>query len=224
MEVFHLICGIPEEKDTNELLERIVFLAAKKNRKVEIHLCHCKIEVEYMVYCTDGNAAVLLQENFELQPYEAHELVAIRDIRDIPVIISLSHKHYGTNYLASLYAAGIVDAVYEEEANAVCLTERLFCRRNRKSCREYYGIQTLEEVVASLAIIPTDALARYQNYIMGATDQKEMFERYTELSKKLSYIENCYLIEQLSAETVADLKKNPSFIIPNPTRKKKRKG
>ena len=67
--------------------------------------------------------------------------------------MSVDRKHYGTDYMAVLYAAGITDAVYEEDADAEELTKRILSRRSRRESREYYGIRSMDEVVSVLDIL-----------------------------------------------------------------------
>lgn len=208
MEQIQVICGIPDGTISTGLVERICQMALERERKFIIHPCLSKQEVEYKVFSMDkrANVVILLQENMDTSAsYQSWEIAALRDIRRIPVIVSVDRKHYGTDYMAVLYAAGITDAVYEEDADAEELTKRIMSRRSRKECREYYGIRSMDEVVAVLDVLGKDALERYIHYISAGIDTQDTHLRYQEVRKKLSYVENCCLAEHLPESIIQEL-------------------
>lgn len=208
MEQIQVICGIPDVTISTGLVERISQMALEKETQLIIHPCLSKQEVEYKVFSMDkrAKAVILLQENMDTSAsYQAWEIASLRDIRRIPVVVSVDRKHYGTDYMAVLYAAGITDAVYEEEADAGELTKRILSRRSRKDCREYYGIKSMDEVVSVLDILGKDTLDRYIHYISAGIDAEDTHLRYQEVRKKLSYVENCCLAEHLPESILQEL-------------------
>lgn len=214
MEQIQVICGIPDGTISTGLVERICQMALERERKFIIHPCLSKQEVEYKVFSMDKRAKVviLLQENMDTSAsYQSWEIAALRDIRRIPVVVSVDRKHYGTDYMAVLYAAGIMDAVYEEDADAEELTKRILSRRSRKECREYYGIRSMDEVVAVLDVLGKDTLERYIHYISAGIDTQDTHLRYQEVRKKLSYVENCCLAEHLPESIIQELQTDEGF-------------
>lgn len=173
-------------------------------------------QVEYKTFSMDNyeNAIILLQENMDTSAsYQSWDIAALRDIKRIPVVVSVDRKHYGTEYMAVLYAAGIMDAVYEEDADAEELMKRILSRRSRRESREYYGIRSMDEVVSVLDILGKDALERYIHYIGAGIDIQDTRLRYQEVRNKLSYVENCYLAENLPENTVQELQEDEGFIL-----------
>lgn len=214
MEEVQVICGVPDVTVSNGLVERICQMALERGKKLTIHPCLSKQEVEYKVFSInkDTKAVVLLQENMDTSAsYQAWEISALRDIRRIPVVVSVDRKHYGTDYMAVLYAAGIMDAVYGEDANAEELTKRILSRRSRKECREYYGIKSMDEVVAVLDVLGRDTLERYIHYVSAGIDTEDTHLRYQEIRKKLSYVENCCLAEHFPEGILQELQTDEGF-------------
>lgn len=226
MEQIQVICGIPDGTISTGLVERICQMALEREKKFIIHPCLSKQEVEYKVFSMDKGAKVviLLQENMDTSAsYQSWEIAALRDIRRIPVVASVDRKHYGTDYMAVLYAAGITDAVYEEDADAEELTKRIMSRRSRKECREYYGIRSMDEVVAVLDVLGKDTLERYIHYISAGIDTQDTYLRYQEVRKKLSYVENCCLLDHLPESVIQELKADEGFTLYQRTKQKTKK-
>lgn len=227
MKQIEVICGIPEDTISTGLVERICQMALERGKKFIIHPCLSKQEVEYKTFSIDNheNAVVLLQENMDTSAsYQSWEIAALRDIKRIPVVVSVDRKHYGTDYMAVLYAAGIMDAVYEEDAAAEELTKRILSRRSRRESREYYGIRSMDEVVSVLDILGKDTLERYIHYIGAGTDAQDMQLRYQEVRNKLSYVENCCLIENLPENIIQELQEDEGFALYQKTLQKMKKG
>lgn len=226
MEQIQAICGIPDGTISTGLVERICQMALEREMKLIIHPCLSKQEVEYKVFSLDkrAKAVVLLQENMDTSAsYQSWEIAAIRDIRRIPVVVSVDRKHYGTDYMAVLYAAGIMDAVYEEDADAEELTKRILSRRSKKDCREYYGIRSMDEVVSVLDVLGKDTLERYIHYISAGIDAQDTHLRYQEVRKKLSYVENCCLAEHLPESIIQELQENEGFTSYQKAKQKRKK-
>lgn len=227
MRQIEVICGIPEDTLSTGLVEKICQMALERGMKFVIHPCLSKQEVEYKTFSMDNqkNAVILLQENMNASAsYQSWEIAALRDIKRIPVVVSVDRKHYGTDYMAVLYAAGITDAIYEEDADAEELMKRILSRRSRKESREYYGIRSMDEVVSVLNIIGKDALERYIHYIGAGIDTHDMQLRYQEVRKKLSYVENCCLAEHLPENTIQELQADEGFALYQKNMQKMKKG
>lgn len=227
MRQIEVICGIPEDTLSTGLVEKICQMASERGMKLVIHPCLSKQEVEYKTFSMDNqkNAVILLQENMDTSAsYQSWEIAALRDIKRIPVVVSVDRKHYGTDYMAVLYAAGIMDAVYEEDADAEELMKRILSRRSRRESREYYGIRSMDEVVSVLDIIGKDALERYIHYIGAGIDARDTQLRYQEVRNKLSDVENCCLVENLSENIVQELQEDEGFALYQKAVQKMKKG
>lgn len=206
MEKLEVICNIPKENGGGSLLNLLCKLAEYKESKLIIHYCKSWQEVEFNVYTAEEKSVVLLQERLNGGVlYRARDPASLRDIRNIPVVFILDREHYGTEYMAVLYAAGILDAVYADDASPESLTERLLIRRQRKKCREYYGINSIEEVTKTLDIISQDILERYVRYICSGVDEENILLRYKEVEKRLSNAESNYLMKKLPDHVTTEI-------------------
>lgn len=103
------------------------------------------------------------------------------------------------------HAAGILDAVFEDEADARRITQLLLCGRNRKECREYYGVRSVRDAASALQIMEEETADRYVRYISSGADGGEMLSRYREIEKKLNYMENCCLAERLPESVMEEI-------------------
>lgn len=172
-------------------------LLLSKGQEVLWINCSNRQELEYAVSKEEG-AVVLLQEmGHPEERYEAWNIAALRDIGKVRVVSCVKRIHYGTSFMAVLYASGIMDALFEDEADAEHIAERLAVQRNRRECREYYGIHSMEEAVSVLQIIEQDTLERYIRFIDGGVNGEEMLARFREVAKKLCHMEKCCLAEML---------------------------
>lgn len=223
MEQLELICGLPQTADVDSIQAAIAARAERQDMQVVYYFCRSKIEVEHAVACAGSSCHVLLQELFiPFDPYKAWELSAIRDVRNVDITISLSKNHYGSSYLAVLYASGILDAVYEEEATASCIAEHIFSGRGRKACREYYGI-TIAEAMGTVQIIEQSVVKRYVHHLGAASCQEDMVKRFAEIAELLDPIQKHFLASQLPPEYVQILMDNRCLERYSPNRKKKEK-
>lgn len=222
MEKLKIICHISIGKNIDEW-DKICELAKHKGWEFIVHYCENRQELEYSIYTAGAKSVVLLQERPENgKVYQAWEIAALRDIRKIPIVLILNRQHYGTEYMAVLYAAGILDAVYDDDRmSAEEIIERLLVQRQRKECREYYGIQSLNEVTTALDIIAQDALERYIRYLSSGVDTEDVQRRYQEVRNKLSEVENFYLVSKLPDYILTEIKGDASF---SDTLQKKREG
>lgn len=192
------IIYVSETNEASDFLTKEVggLLLAKGQEVLWIN-CNNRQELEYAVSKEKG-AVVLLQEmDHPEERCEAWNIAAIRDIGKVRVVSCVKRIHYGTSFMAVLYASGIMDALFEDEADPEHIAERLTVQRNRRECREYYGIRSMEEAISALQIIEQDTLERYIRFIDGSTNGEEMLARFHEVTKKLCYMEKCCLVEML---------------------------
>ena len=197
VELIKVICRSEIKEEAESFQKEVENILITKGLEVLWMECASIQDLEYMV-SKEKDAVVLLQERDNGdERCVAWEIAAIRDIGNVRVISCVKRMHYGTSFMAILYAAGIMDALFEEDADAVHIAERLFAPRSRRECRAYYGIRSIQEVTAVLEIMEQDTLDRYVRYINGSVDREEMLMRFHEVAKKLSYIEKCCFMEKM---------------------------
>ena len=192
-----VICRSEIKEEAESFQKEVENILMLKGQEVLWRECDSIQDLEYMV-SKEKDAVVLLYERDNGDERSvAWEIAAIRDIGNVCVISCVKRMHYGTSFMAILYAAGIMDALFEEDADAVHIAERMFAARSRRECRGYYGIRSLQDVTAVLEIMDQDTLERYVRYINGSVDREEMRTRFHEVVKKLSYIEKCSFMEKM---------------------------
>lgn len=207
MKTVKVICGINTVKQEQPLLIEIDDLLRSEGMELSVEELSSKAEAEYAVYRgVDSELFFVPERCFYQNAYQARELAALRDIRKIRIVVSVDRSHYGTAYMAALYAAGILDAVFEDEADARHIVQLLLCGRNRRECREYYGVQSIRDAVSTLRIMEEEVADRYIRYISSGVDGEEMLSRYREIEKKLNYMENCCFAERLPDSVLEEIK------------------
>lgn len=202
-----VICGINTVKREQPLLIEMEDLLRPEGIALSIEELSSKAQAEYAVYRESDCGVFFVPERcFYQNAYQARELAALCDIRKIRIVATVDRSHYGTAYMAALYAAGILDAVFEDEADAHRIAQLLICGRNRKECREYYGVRSIRDAADVLRIMEEDTAKRYVRYISSGADGGEMLLRYKEIERKLNYMENCCLAEKLPESVLEEIR------------------
>ena len=98
-----------------------------------------------------------------------------------------------------LYAAGILDALYEEDAYAEKIVELLCHGRTRKEARRYYGIESTSDVEKAMQIIDEDRLKSFLSYIENGGSFNETLGRYEFIASRMTAVENLYLIRNMGS-------------------------
>ncbi len=194
-----VVCGLNNE--TNILLkERLQDAAAEKGLKLQIISRYRKEGVYQYVMEHPDYQCVILQEILQSSsPYTAEDVALLTDERNIRVIIVLSKNHIGNRYMRVLYAAGILDALYEEDAYAEKIVSLLFHGRSRKEARKYYGIETVADVEKSMQIIDEERLKSFLSYIEGGGPFRETIDRYEFVATRMTAAENLHLIKNMDS-------------------------
>ena len=133
MKTVKVLCGMNTVKQEQPLLLEIEEQLQSKDMALSVEELKSKAEAEYAVYReTDSGLFFIPERCFFQNAYQAKELAALRDIRKVRIVATVDRSHYGTAYMSALYAAGILDAVFEDEADARRITDLLLCGRNRR--------------------------------------------------------------------------------------------
>lgn len=195
--ILKVVCGFSNEKSAS-IREKLAEAAAKRNLELSFVSRYRKEGVfQYLQEHEDYNIVVLQEILQNSSPYTAEDLAELEDIRNLNIIVSISKGHYGDRYMRILYAAGITNALYEEDASAENIVGLMLHGRNRKSCREYYGIRTLNDVEQTLNIVDQDRLDKYSDYIINGGTMEETPNRYKFSAERLNSAENIELVKQL---------------------------
>ena len=194
-----VVCGLNNE--TSILLkERLQEAAYEKGLKLQIVSRYRKEGVyQYVVEHPDYQHVILQEILQSSSPYTAEDAALLTDEQNTRVIIVLNKSHAGNRYMRVLYAAGILDALYEEDAYAEKIVELLFRGRTRKEARKYYGIETVADVEKSMQIIDEERLKSFLGYIEGGGPLDETKDRYEFVAARMTAAENLHLIKNMGS-------------------------
>ena len=141
----HILCGF----DVPEFEKRMKALLKEKGIEATTYIQLSKKGVKDFIDQNPKCDTVILLEASNLKKsYTAEEIAALTDKRDINVIVVLSSRHIGTDYMKTLYVAGVTNAIFQmgrnDGASAKDIVELVLNKRNRLEARKYYGIEHLD--------------------------------------------------------------------------------
>ena len=155
---------------------------------------------------------VLLQESMQSSyPYTAEELAELMDDYNLLIIVSLNKSHRANQYMKILYTAGILNALYEEDATAANIMNLILYPRTRKLCREYYQITTAADIMETLEVVDEPKMQGFIDYIEESDSDTEVIQKYRYIAKSIKIIENIYLARHLSENVKAILATEDEF-------------
>lgn len=187
----HILCGF----DVPEFEKRMKVLLKEKGYDAITYTQLSKKGVkEFLEQNPKCDTVILLEASNFKKSYTAEEVASLTDKRDINVIIVLSSRHIGTDYMKTLYVAGITNAVFQmgrrDGASAKEIVELIIHKRNRQEARKYYGIEHLD--MDPTVVIDMDTYA-------------ECFERLHKNEELLvNYLQVC---ADMSPKQIADFTK-----------------
>lgn len=186
MAKLNVLCGFVDEKIDQADFEQIVgkvLLEYGKEAKFEVRTDKGRIR-EYVETNKDCEV-VILQERIGNKKWTAEEVAQLTETRDVNVIIVLSERYKGKEYMKTLLVANVTNAIFQKGRNggasARDLAELIVKRRSRKEAREYYGIggQRIE-----LGYLDEDTYMEYYNELHGG--KGKLIENYIGCCGKMS--------------------------------------
>lgn len=155
---------------------------------------------------------LVLQESMQdSYPYTAEELSELMDNAHLNIVVSLSKSHKGSSYMKELYAAGILNALYEEDATVDNIFRFMLYLRTRKESRRYYDIMNNSDAADVLNIIDNEKITRYIMYIGDSASEEEVVNKFRYLNSISKRCEMFYLAEQLPDYIKQILESDDSF-------------
>lgn len=175
---------------------------AAREAGVEIMpICRYRKEGIYQYMADQPESILILEENLQASsPYTDDDIVKISEEGNPHILFLLDEKHYGTDYMKTLYLSGILNAVFTQQATGVELVRLLISGRTNEEARNYYGIQLHRDAQKDRGEVNTEYLGTCLEYIEDSTVQSEMDSRYRFAASRLSPKENMVLIDSLSPE------------------------
>lgn len=147
---------------------------------------------------------VILSESLE-KDFEPSFIDKLTDkYSEVRVILKVESKRRGTNFIKRLFAMGCYDCIFQDDFNLDNIVDLIETPRNKKSAKEYYGLEEtelehIEEnfINNNLIQIPDKELNQVLISLNNATSEniKELFE----IAKKTyNFQQLTYLISILS--------------------------
>ena len=133
--------------ETSEKLRELLEQELRRKGKSLQTVCRYRKEGVYQ-YAKDQEEGMLLilEENLQSgNPFEKEELTQLIDIGENRIIFLLDKAHYGDDYIKLLYACGIYDALFLDEADSKRFLTLLKKKRTNAEARKYYGIETARD-------------------------------------------------------------------------------
>lgn len=203
MEKLYILCGLSSEA-SDDICGVLQETARAKGFETVCVSRYRKEGIRQYVSEHPEFRLLVLQEAMQSSyPYTAEELAELMDDYNLNIVISLRKSHRANTYMKVLYTAGILNALYEEDATAENIMERILYPRTRRECREYYQISTAADAMRSLEIVDEDRMKGYLSYVEETKDEEEIIKKYHYVANSLKIIENIYLVEHFS-ERVKD--------------------
>lgn len=167
----------------------------------------------------DNLDAVVLIEHLEsTNPYDADDLVRLRDQKDdLKVILIIDESHKGGSYVNELYSKGFKDAIFVNDATPKNIAELLLKGRTAMDARSYYGIAMSQEEQASVDI------PRYLNMIGNSTGGR-LVAQLKRIESAMSKDTFALLIKKLSSEQKQSLRDENEYAIYVGENKEKKSG
>ena len=198
MEKLYILCGLSSEA-SDDICGALTETACSKGYEAVCVSRYRKEGIRQYISEHPEFRLLVLQESMQSSyPYKAEELAELMDDYNLNIVISIRKSHRANTYMKVLYTAGILNALYEEDATAENIIERILYPRTRRECREYYQIATAADAMKSLDIVDEERMKEYLDYIEDSKNKEEIVKRYQYVANSLKIIENIYLVEHFS--------------------------
>ena len=153
IEKLYILCGLSNA--ASETIRSALVDAAQEHGYEAVCVSRYRKEGirQYLSEHPEFRILVLQEAMQSSYPYTAEELAELMDDYHLNIIVSINKSHRANAYMKVLYTAGILNALYEEDATAKNIMNRILYPRTRKECREYYQIKNTSDALQALDII-----------------------------------------------------------------------
>lgn len=172
---------------------------------------------DFLLGNPDYDTAVLLEvlnnsSNEKVSKFTADELAQLTDEREINVIVILNENLRGTQYMHTLYAAGITSAIYQKGrrggATVKDVCTLILHKRNNREARQYYGIANAP---IKLNFLSNDAFLENYNNLLDPNMGCSVIERFVNICRYLSPDQVEDFIRRLPEDITHELRKYEEF-------------
>lgn len=211
IEKLYILCGLSNA--ASETIRSALVDAAQEHGYEAVCVSRYRKEGirQYLSEHPEFRILVLQEAMQSSYPYTAEELAELMDDYHLNIIVSINKSHRANAYMKVLYTAGILNALYEEDATAKNIMNRILYPRTRKECREYYQIKNTSDALQALEIINEEKMQQMISYLEDASEKEETVSRYEYLVDTMNQLENLYLIDHMSDGVKQQLCDNERF-------------
>lgn len=168
----------------------------------------CKISKQAIKEYIQNNPScytVVLTEILKRGKYTAEELAELTDDRDMNIIVVLGSIHRGTDYMSTLYAAGITSALFQDgkkgfSANETC--KYIYRKRGRREAREYYGIANKK---LELGFLSNGTFIEHYNALSDEQYGDSLIERFLMVCQRMTARQIKDFVRRLDDDTKNEL-------------------
>ncbi len=211
MEKLYILCGLSNEAG-NALRSALAEKAGELGYEAVCVSRYRKEGIRQYISEHPEFRILILQEAMQSNyPYAAEELAELMDDYHLNIIISINKSHRANQYMKVLYTAGILNALYEEDATAENIFKRILYPRTRRECRTYYQITTAADAMSALDVVDEERVQGYLAYIEESKNEEEIRKKYRYAAEILKTIENIDLTRQFSERVRAALASDAIF-------------
>lgn len=197
-----IVVGFSDEKTCKALEKNISSYGYEVQIVVKLNKSSIKGYLEDHPECD----TVLLKEVCaDGKSYTADDVAEFTDIRDINVVLILGTRHKGTQYMSTLYAAGITSAVFQEGNKGVTVKDiaKICCeKRSRKDARVYYG---LSEEKIEISVLSSVNFKEALESLNDKDNGENIADRFVYVTKKMTPSQAADFIKKLPDEYISNL-------------------
>ena len=204
----NILCGLNDIDEFNEVEQKVGNILTEHGYSASFQLRDKKTRIRE--YIEDGECdVVILQERIDNKKWTAEEVAQLTEQGDVHVIIVLSERYIGKEYLRTLLAANITNAIFQKGRNggasAKDIADLIMKRRSRKDAREYYGIGGQID----LGFLDEDAYITYYNDLRN--ESESLIKNYVDVCAKMSPIQIADFTRRLPEDDLDELVKYEEF-------------
>ena len=210
-EKLYILCGLSNE-GSEDIRSALVDAARDQGYEAVCVSRYRKEGIRQYISEHQEFRLLVLQEAMQNSyPYTAEELAELMDDYNLNIVISINKSHRANTYMKVLYTAGILNALYEEDATADNILKRILYPRTRKECRAYYQIASAADAMRTLEVIDEGKMQGYLSYLEESQDDEEIQNKFKYIANSLKLVENMYLIKFFSTRVQNALAEDDSY-------------
>lgn len=193
--------------------KKLSSILSERGYNVVLITKHSKMQIREYIAMHRECKTLILKERDGTLSFLAEDFALLNDDTedDLNIICILSEGRRGTNYMQTLYAAGITSALFPEEKNKIRpeqVAELCLKKRSRKEARKYYGIAN---VGVDIGMLSPEAFTMYYQALLNKENGKTLILRYLNIVGKMTPAQNEDFLDHLPDDIVEELKEYKEF-------------